>query len=249
MKKTLLLAVLFLTALLPSFAQNITNPRVDGSNDDNTTISKIETNKLYTIVTFDYTAGTENSWVQVDKEIFIRTVDGKHYNFLKAENIGIAPDKKSFAHAGDKLSFKIYFKKIPATAKTIDIIERDGVPEPGHSYFNYTNVSLTQKSLEKTKTVSFMLKSPPIKIDTAIAMNGFPDIMGAMNNMGPMFSNMAKSLMDAQIEYYKQPGKLTEIAKLNKQYFDALVKEGFTEDQALKILISDSLLPKSSGAK
>jgi hypothetical protein len=74
-------------------------------------------------------------------------------------------------------------------------------------------------------------------------------MMGMMNSMGPMMGNMAKAMMDAQLEYYKQPGKLEEIAKLTKQYYNALLKEGFSEDQALKIVISDSFLPKGSGAK
>jgi hypothetical protein len=64
--------------------------------------------------------------------------------------------------------------------------------------------------------------------------------------MGPMYASMAKSVLDAQLAYFKQPGKLAEIAKLNKEYFDALVKEGFTYDQALKIITSSSLISKSS---
>jgi hypothetical protein len=87
-----------------------------------------------------------------------------------------------------------------------------------------------------------------VSVTSQSSHDPFGGMMGMMNSFGPMMSNMAKSLMDAQLDYYKQPGKLEEIAKLNKQYFDALVKEGFTNDQALKIITSDSLLPKSSGS-
>ncbi|MES2277622.1 MAG: hypothetical protein V4592_16475 [Bacteroidota bacterium] len=104
--------------------------------------------------------------------------------------------------------------------------------------------------------VSFAQSKPKIKSKTVVdsvtvadPFAGKNGMMGIMNSMGPMMSNMAKSLMDAQLDYYKQPGKLEEIAKLNKQYFDALVKEGFTNDQALKIITSDSFLPKGNGVK
>ncbi|WPU96825.1 hypothetical protein SNE25_14980 [Mucilaginibacter sabulilitoris] len=53
---------------------------------------------------------------------------------------------------------------------------------------------------------------------------------------------MAKSLMDSQLNYYRQPGKIEELAKVNKQYFDALKKEGFTEDQALRIITTGGIL-------
>lgn len=97
----------------------------------------------------------------------------------------------------------------------------------------------------KSKTVdSVSVMSKPSKDPF-----GEAGMMGLMNSMGPMMGNMARSMMDAQLDYYKQPGKLEEIAKLNKQYYDALVKEGFTYDQALKIITSDSFLPKGNGVK
>lgn len=101
------------------------------------------------------------------------------------------------------------------------------------------------KPKSKTKVVdSVSVISKPSK-----DFFGDAGMAGMMNSFGPMMSNMAKSMMDAQLEYYKQPGKVEEIAKLNKQYFDALVKEGFTADQALKIITSDSFLPKSNVVK
>ena len=68
----------------------------------------------------------------------------------------------------------------------------------------------------------------------------------AMSSVGPMYANMVKSMMNAQFDYFKQPGKIAELANMNKQYFDALIKEGFTNDQALKIVTSNGLLSKSS---
>lgn len=71
-------------------------------------------------------------------------------------------------------------------------------------------------------------------------------MQNAMNSMGPMYASMAKSVLDAQLAYFKQPGKIAEIAKLNKDYFDALVKVGFNYEQALKIITANGLISKSS---
>lgn len=118
---------------------------------------------------------------------------------------------------------------------------------------------ITSLLLSSICTISLAQTKPKAKTKVAdsVSVMSKPDkdlfgdagMAGMMNSFGPMMSNMAKSIMDAQLEYYKQPGKLEEIAKLNKQYFDALVKEGFTSDQALKIITSDSLLPKGNGVK
>jgi hypothetical protein len=244
--KKVLLSALVLLAGLSSLAQTINDPFVESSDDANTLVKKVETNKQFTIVTLEYTANGEGAWAQLNKEIFIQTnLSNKRYNYAKSEDIPIAPAKHTFSKAGDKLSFKVYFEKIPGTTKSIDIIERAGGNRNGSSYFNFYNVSL-EKSQGRVIT-DVVLTPPPISGRSGGAMvtsdNNMAGVMGAM---GPMFGNLAKSMMDAQLEYYKQPGKITEIAKLNKQYFDALVKEGFSEDQALKIITSEGLLPKAS---
>jgi hypothetical protein len=101
------------------------------------------------------------------------------------------------------------------------------------------------------KTTKAKTSHPKDSIDVSAKKNEAFGENGAMNGMmnsfGPMVSNMAKSMMDAQLDYFKQPGKIEEIAKLQKQYFDALMKEGFNAEQALKIITSDGILPKSTG--
>ncbi len=247
MKKTLLLVCLMFIAGVTAFAQTISYPAVARVENASSSIIKIETTDKYTVVTFEYTAPSDDAWADIRKEIFIKTdLSDKHYNFIKAENITISPEKTYFAHADDKLAFKVYFQKIPKNAKSIDVIENADDSNNTSSYFNYYNVSLTKS---QGRVVTKMTIVPPpvntgsVAITKSLGGNDFGNIF---NSMGPMFSNMVKSMMDAQLEYYKQPGKIAEIAKLNKQYFDALVSEGFTTDQALKIITSESLLPKAS---
>jgi hypothetical protein len=164
-------------------------------------------------------------------------VSDKHYHYIKSENIAIAPEKTIIKNAGDKLLFKVYFERVPRTARTIDVIEKGGAP----NFYNFYNVSLTQS--EKVVITDVVL-TPPSSITSNVNFNN--DMAGLMGSVGPMLTTMATTMMDAQLKYYKQPGKITEIAKLNKQFFDALVNEGFTQDQALKIITTESLLPKAN---
>ncbi|WPV01830.1 hypothetical protein SNE26_08595 [Mucilaginibacter sp. cycad4] len=254
MKKPILTIITFFIIAAQAFAQNITTPNVEQKDDQSTIIKKIETNSQYTIVTFENYAYQDNAWVQLNKEIFIQTdLSNEHYDYVKSENIAMVPNKDVLKKAGDKLEFKIYFKKIPAAAKSIDIIEHAGLHKSGISYFNFYNVSLTEQAAV-TKRVKVtdvvLLPPPPVAADSASTGsfygNSSNDMQNAMSSMGPMYASMAKSVLDAQLAYFKQPGKIAEIAKLNKDYFDALVKVGFNYDQALKIITANGLISKSS---
>ena len=254
MRKLFALTGLLLIIGFTSFAQTIENPVVGIPEDWSARITKIETNTQFTAVSFEYTASGDNAWVQLNKEIFIQTdVNNEHYNYVKSDKIAIAPAKHFFAKAGDKLAFKVYFKKIPADAKTIDVVERPGFRADGIKFFNYYNVSLTQSlpagAVQKVKVTNVVLMPPPPVenlTDADQTLAGQNGMANAMNMMGPMYATMAKSLMDSQLDYYKQPGKIEELAKLHKDYYDALIKVGFNDDQALKIITTNSLISKSS---
>jgi hypothetical protein len=250
MKKALFLVIVVSAMRITSFAQTVVNPNVEVSESTASIITKVETDKQYTVVSVDQYANSDNAWVVLNKEIYIQTdVDNKHYDYVKAENIAVAPQPKYvFKKAGDKLSFKIYFKKIPANSKSIDVIERAGRRTDGITFLNFYNVDLTHSSPGEhhVKITDVVLLPPPPMNGIEQPSNGANEMANAMGAMGPMYATLAKSMLDAQLAYYKQPGKLAEMAKLNKDYFDALVKEGFTYDQALKIITSNSLISKSS---
>ncbi|MES2425966.1 MAG: hypothetical protein V4560_03295 [Bacteroidota bacterium] len=238
MKKILLLPVLLLILAITTYAQNIKNPSIENSDSPSCRIVKIESTPQFTIVSFEQTAQTDNSWARMAKEVFVQTnVSDKHYHYVKSENIAIAPEKTMIDKAGDKLLFKVYFERIPRTASTIDVIEKAGAS----SYFNFYNVSLTKS--QGVVITDVVLSPPPINNANVNMGNNMSSVF---NSMGPMLTNMATAMMDAQLTYYKQPGKIDEIAQLNKQYFDALIKAGFNADQALKIITSESLLPKAA---
>ncbi|MBD1387293.1 hypothetical protein IDJ75_18535 [Mucilaginibacter rigui] len=250
MKKNLLLTAAMVAVCLYSFAQTVLNPNVEIKDSRLTIISKIETDKQYTVVSFDHYAQNDSAWVVLNKEIYIQTdIDNKHYEFVKAEGIAVAPETRhTFAKAGDKISFKVYFKKIPANAKLIDIVEHAGRRNDGVSFFNFYNIDLTHSNPgeQNIKVTEVVLAPPPVN-EHANGMEG-TELTNMMGAMGPMYNSLIKSMLDAQLNFYKQPGKLTEVAKVHKQYFDALVKEGFTYDQAIKILTSSPLIQMSSSS-
>jgi len=220
-------------------AQTIENPSVENKDDPNCRIVKIENTPNFTIVSFEETAANNNAWARLSKNIFVQTnVSDKHYHYVKSENVAIAPEKTTIANAGDKLLFKVYFERIPPTSRTIDVIEKAGAKY----FFNFYNVSLTQSQKEVITDIA--LTPPPSSVTSNINFNN--EMAGVMGSVGPMLTTMTTAMMDAQVKYYKQPGIITEIAKLNKQYFDALVNQGFTQDQALKIITTESLLPKAN---
>jgi hypothetical protein len=239
MKKFLLIPVLLLMLIIKTSAQSIVNPSVENSDCQSCRIVKIESTPNFTIVSFEQTAVNDNAWARINKDIFVQTnVSDKHYRYIKSENITIAPEKTIIKNAGGKLLFKVYFERIPLTARTIDVIEKAGA----ENFFNFYNVSLTQS--ERVDITDVVLTPRPPSVTSNVNFNN--DMAGLIGSVGPMLTTMATTMMDAQLKYYKQTGKITEIAKLNKQYFDALVNEGFTQDQALKIITTESLLPKAN---
>lgn len=238
MKKILLIPILLLMLTIKISAQSIENPSVENSDSQSCRIVKIENTPNYTIISFEQTAENDNAWARVNKNIFVQTnVSDKHYHYIKSEDIAIAPEKTIIKNAGDVLLFKVYFERIPLAARTIDVIEKAGAKY----YYNFYNVSLTQSQKIITDVVSI---PPPSSLASKTNFNN--EMAGVMGSVGPMLTTMATAMMDAQLKYYKQPGKITEIAKLNKQFFDALVNQGFTPDQALKIITTESLLPKAN---
>jgi len=50
------------------------------------------------------------------------------------------------------------------------------------------------------------------------------------------------SVLNAQLQAYSNPAITDQLAKITKNYYDALIKAGFSEDAALKIITSKQLI-------
>ncbi len=61
--------------------------------------------------------------------------------------------------------------------------------------------------------------------------------------MREMFSRVAQYVtmaMDSHLDYLGKPSTTLKLAKFQKNYFDALVAQGFTEEQAIRIISSSA---------
>ncbi len=60
----------------------------------------------------------------------------------------------------------------------------------------------------------------------------------AMQMMTPMFGQMTKSMMEAQLNVLADQETANKLATFTKNYYNALVKQGFTKEDALKIAVA-----------
>ena len=63
-------------------------------------------------------------------------------------------------------------------------------------------------------------------------------IQQSMNAMTPMFGEMMKVMMTATFDVLSQPESAEKLATFTKNYYDALIKKGFSQDEALRIAMS-----------
>jgi hypothetical protein len=68
-----------------------------------------------------------------------------------------------------------------------------------------------------------------------------------MDMMGPTFGIMMEQMMDALIRVLEQPETADRLATFARNYYDALVEKGFTEDQALRLVIAIGFPALSGG--
>ena len=63
-------------------------------------------------------------------------------------------------------------------------------------------------------------------------------IQQQMNAMTPMFGQMMRAMMTATFDVLSQPESAEKLASFTRNYYDALIKKGFSKDEALKIAMS-----------
>ena len=64
------------------------------------------------------------------------------------------------------------------------------------------------------------------------------DTSGAVSDSGA--SGMYDQLFDTLFSYLNKPETATKLAKFQRNYYEALIKEGFTKDEAMKIIVSST---------
>jgi hypothetical protein len=62
------------------------------------------------------------------------------------------------------------------------------------------------------------------------------DFENMSKQMTPMFGNMVESMMQGKLKVFSQKETTILLAKFVKNFYDALVSEGFSKEEALKIV-------------
>ena len=173
----------------------------------------------------------------------------ERFNYVRSEGIPLRPAKFTTDKDFEEVEFKVYFEKLKPGIKEINIIERARSFTEQQSnnvnYFNFFNVNLFKSAPDEKRVETTVILTPPPPIDvndadSSIFKNGMPDF-GSM--MGSVYSN----LLDLQIKTYSNPETLDKLAQITRNYYNALVKAGFTKESALKIILSKPLISTDFG--
>jgi len=75
----------------------------------------------------------------------------------------------------------------------------------------------------------------PVPRDTSSAAH-LQQMMGMFNQMGPMYETMMKSMIEGTLKALAEPENVERMAVFTRRYYQALMKQGFTKDEALQIV-------------
>ena len=59
---------------------------------------------------------------------------------------------------------------------------------------------------------------------------------GMFNQMGPMYESMSQAMIEGTIKALEKPETIDRLARFARRYYDALIKQGFSKDEALQIV-------------
>src|SRR2546422_10963355 len=59
--------------------------------------------------------------------------------------------------------------------------------------------------------------------------------------MGPMMGQMMEAMMEGMLRVMAKPESADRLATFTKNYYDALIRKGFTKEQALQIVIATGM--------
>jgi hypothetical protein len=77
--------------------------------------------------------------------------------------------------------------------------------------------------------------------------SGFAQALGMMTQMGPMYQTMMQAMMEGTLKTLEQQQVIDRMAAIARRYYEALMKQGFTKEEALQIVAGMKLLPTQGG--
>ena len=92
-----------------------------------------------------------------------------------------------------------------------------------------------------TSVVAFLLLSLPAAAQqptqgTMPDSAAFSRMAGMFNQMGPMYETMMQAMFDGTLKALERPETVDRLAHFARRYYEALVKEGFSKEEALAIV-------------
>jgi hypothetical protein len=75
----------------------------------------------------------------------------------------------------------------------------------------------------------------PARHDTSVAAQ-MQQMMGMFSQMGPMYETMMKAMIEGTLKALGEPENVERMAVFTRQYYEALIKQGFTKEAALQIV-------------
>jgi hypothetical protein len=61
-------------------------------------------------------------------------------------------------------------------------------------------------------------------------------MMGMFSQMGPMYETMMKAMIEGTLKALGEPENVERMALFTRRYYEALIKQGFTKEEALQIV-------------
>jgi hypothetical protein len=76
---------------------------------------------------------------------------------------------------------------------------------------------------------------------------GMAQMAGMFNQMGPMYENMMQAMIEGTLKVYEKPETIERLARFSRRYYEALMKQGFTREEALQIVAGAGIAGMRTG--
>lgn len=232
-----------------AFGQSISMPKIHSMEDVHTIITAVDTDSQYTIVSFKHISPAKGAWVQLNKSMYLQDAGSEdRYQYIRSEGIPLRLERLYTKKDNEIVDFKVYFEKLKPGTKKINVIERARSAaeqtRSNVSFMNYFGVDLTQSRPANSPVLSVSEDVvPPSHRNRDVAVLSTGEHLFIPGGIEP------ERAFSDQLKVYANPEVLTKVAKVTKNYYDALLKAGFSTDAALKIVTAQQLFSAGPGGK
>ncbi|WP_341227150.1 OmpA family protein [uncultured Arcticibacterium sp.] len=103
--------------------------------------------------------GMGGSTISIQPTSFLRSKDGKEFDFIKASNIPVAPERQN-VEPDKKYFFKVFFEKLSPGIKSVDLVEGPNDERDGFQYWNFYGVEVNNPALGETQALAAIPENP-----------------------------------------------------------------------------------------